>query len=286
MIKTNGEQLFAISVLGKVAPPVVTFPYQITHDGNASMLPSLGGITYNFGIGDKVFGRVGDHVEPGVSCKADEEDSNKAFNLLSCIGNKATVWSGKAEGTSGTVTGKHSVINHVLVQFSTKVLDKLKIGDEIQIRASGQGLCLSDYPGIKVMNISVDLLEKLAIVEKKGFIELPVAAKIPAYLAGSGIGTNTAQLGDVDIMATDQETKRRFELQNLRIGDLVAIEDISSHWGFLYRKDAISIGVVVHADSVVAGHGPGVSVIISANKSNLTPVVKVGSNVGDYLGLV
>jgi hypothetical protein len=40
--------------------------FSLGHDGMSTVLPGVGGITYNVKIGDGVFGWAGDHVEPGV----------------------------------------------------------------------------------------------------------------------------------------------------------------------------------------------------------------------------
>lgn len=285
-LRTNAEELIEVAVAGKVAPQVASFPYEVRYDGIALVLPSVGGITYGFSVGDRVFGRFGCHVEPGASCKATDPDANRAFNLLSCVGNVAAVWSGRAEGAIGTVTGKHSVINHVLVHFKRESLEKLNIGDEIQIRAVGQGLGLQDHPDVKLMNLSPELFNRLGAMEVGGAINVPVAATIPACLMGSGIGTNAAQLGDVDVMTADREALRDAGLEDLRLGDLVAITDMSSHWGCVYEKGAVTVGVVVHGDSVVAGHGPGVTILMSARGGELRPVVTAGANIGELLSLL
>ncbi len=88
-------------------------------------MPGVGGITYNLRVGDLACGWEADHVEPGVSVENKENDArsgqaaNTAFNVLSCVGNKATVVTGDAKGAEGTVTGKHGGIEHVLVDFPT-----------------------------------------------------------------------------------------------------------------------------------------------------------------------
>ncbi len=277
-LRTNAGNLFKQSVLARVAPPVAAFPYEIGHDGIARILPSVGGITYNFTLGDRVFGRIGDHVEPDVSCRADQDDGNRALNLLSCIGNEGLVLSGRAENSAGIVIGKHSVINHVIVHFAYDVLDKLKVGDEIQFRAWGQGLALLDYPKIRIMNLAPDLVERMDLDQANGQIQVQVSAIIPPFLAGSGIGSNAAQLGDIDIMTADKETVKQFNLENLRIGDFVAVEDVSADWGAVYKKDAVTIGIIMHGDSNVSGHGPGITVIMSGDRTNIKPVIKDGSN--------
>ena len=59
-----------------------------------------------------------------------------------------------------------------------------------------------------------------------------------------------------DIMTQDKAENRKFHLDALCFGDLVAIQDHDNHHGPHYLKGAISIGVVVHSDSFTSGHGP------------------------------
>ncbi len=105
-------------------------------------------------------------MEPGVSIENKENDArsgqaaNTALNVLSCIGNKATVVNGDAKGAEGTVTGKHG-IEHVLVDFPSEVLEKLTLGDKILVKAFGVGLKLVDFPEIKVLNMDPALLDAL-----------------------------------------------------------------------------------------------------------------------------
>ena len=49
----------------------------------------------------------------------------------------------------------------------------------------------------------------------------------------------------------------RFGLDELRLGDLVAIIDADNSFGRVYRSGAVTIAVVSHGMSHIAGHGPG-----------------------------
>jgi Domain of unknown function (DUF4438), C-terminal len=61
----------------------------------------------------------------------------------------------------------------------------------------------------------------------------------------------------------DAETVRRYQLGTLRFGDLVAIADADSRFGRSYRRGFVSVGCIVHGESTVAGHGPGVATLLS-----------------------
>ena len=202
MLKTNQDRLVMQSVLGEIQHPTVKeLPVRLDCDGVAHTLPNTGSITYNVKLGDSVYGLAGDHIEPGVTIKNhNAARENEALNVLSCIGNDAVVVSGDAKGAKGFVTGTHGGVEHVLIYFAREDLEKMVIGDKIQVRAYGQGLKLLDYPQVSVMNCDPRVLEKMNITEENGKLRVPVAAISPAYLMGSGYGEPTACFGDYDIM--------------------------------------------------------------------------------------
>ena len=222
-------------------------------------------------------------MEPDVSMKNENNDENLALMTYSCIGNEAIVVSGDAKGRKGYVIGKHGGINHVLVHFDD--LEGLKIGDEILVKAHGQGLKLLDYPDIKVYNIDPNLLERIPIREEKGKLIFPVTVKIPAELMGSGVGANNPAGGDYDIITNDEQTIKEIGIDKVRIGDFVAIENHDNSYGMGgYRKGAISIGVVVHSNCVLAGHGPGVVVIMTSASGKIEPILDEKANLRNFMG--
>ena len=291
MLELNLDELVMMSVMGEVAPPVVRDPYRITHNGRPVVLPGVGGITYNVRVGDPAIGWAADHVEPGVSVTNREKHPlgdkivNTAFNMYSCIANTALVASGDAKGDKGLVTGKHGGIEHVLVDFNPEVLEKLLPGDRILIKSFGVGMEITNYPDIKVMNVDPKFLMSLDINEKDGKLEVPVSCLVPAAIMGSGIGHNQVYTGDYDIQLFDEGTVLGYDLNKLRFGDIVAIIDADHSYGRIYKKGAVSIGVVVHSDCVVAGHGPGVTTIMTCSAGQIEPRVDPKANIAYYLGI-
>lgn len=285
-MKLNLERLVRLSVYGEISSPTIISPYRVSSNGKGLVLPTLGGITYNVRVGDPALGWVGDHVEPGVSLKNRDRDESNALNILSCIGNKARVISGDAKGEIGIVTGKHGGIEHVLVDFPERVLEKLNIGDKIQIESYGQGLEILDFPNIKVMNISPELFKLLNIRENGSKLEIGVRKVIPAELMGSGIGSASSFSGDYDIMTQDKDTLKELGLEDLKLGDIVGVKDMDNRYGRTYRRGARSVGVVIHCDCVQSGHGPGVTVILSSpddsldffedENANIAQILKIG----------
>jgi hypothetical protein len=177
------------------------------------------------------------------------------------------------------VTGKHGGVNHVLVDFDTKILRELNIGDQIQIYACGLGLQLPDYPDIEVTNCAPGLIRRWAPRAAGRGLEVRVTHTLPAAIIGSGLGKNNVWRGDVDIQLFDGPTRRRYHLETLRFGDLVAVIDSDARHGAAWRSGRITIGVVVHSDSTVAGHGPGVTPLLTGPASLLHPVCDNAANI-------
>ncbi|OGZ40738.1 MAG: DUF4438 domain-containing protein [Candidatus Portnoybacteria bacterium RIFCSPLOWO2_02_FULL_39_11] len=289
MLKLNLENLVKVAVMGEVASPVHRPGYQVSHEGQPFNLPSVGGITYNVKIGDLVAGWIGDHIEPGVSTYNKEgkdgrvSSENIGYNTLACIGNEAKLISGPAKGGKGVVTGMHGGVEHVLIDFPDNVMAKISYGDKVQITAFGMGLAVEDLADITIFNLDPDLLFKINPKIDKGKIKIPVVAKIPPYLMGSGLGYGSVVSGDYDITMADEATNKKLGLDKLRFGDLVAIADTDNSFGRTYRPGALTIGVVVHSDCVLAGHGPGVTTIMTSRSGKIEPVINKDANIGYYL---
>ncbi len=278
--------------MGDVSNPIFGYsPYRITTDGNPVVLPGVGGITYNIRVGDLAVGWEADHVEPGVSIKnRDKEDvlpraANFGLNFLACIGNEAVVTSNVAKGKKGIVTGKHGGIEHVLIDFEPQVLEKLVIGDKILVKTYGVGLKLADFPDVKLMNMDPKLLNSMNIGGKDKKLHVRVTHLIPAAIMGSGLGATHAYSGDYDIQLFDKTTVSKYGLEDLRFGDIVAITDADHSFGRIYRKGYTSIGIIVHSDCVIAGHGPGVTTLMTARNRHLKPVIDKNANIARILKL-
>ena len=290
MLRTNKDKLVMISIQGRVSYPVRRAAYTVTYDGQSVVVPGVGGITYNIKVGDCAFGWEADHVEPGVSTVVNEEKRdappNYAYNILACAGNQARVINGDAKGALGVVTGHHGGIEHVLIDFAQEALEKLCIGDKILIKAYGQGLKSLDYPEIKIYNLDPSLLEKMNIKEiGDGNINVPVTCEIPAKLMGSGLGSASVASGDYDITTADKKMVEKYKLNRIRFGDIVAISDADNSYGRSYREGAVSVGIVVHSDCVIAGHGPGVATLLTSTTSKIKFHIDTDANIANYLNI-
>ena len=292
MLRMNVDRLVKISVIGEVSSPIFwRSAYRISSEGKPVVLPGVGGITYNIRVGDLAVGWMADHVEPGVSVKNKEKDerypggANMALNILACVGNEAIVVSGDAKGAKGVVTGKHGGIEHVLIDFPTEAMEKMLIGDKILIKAFGLGLKLLDYPDIKVMNADPNFLEAIGIKPMDDKIEVPVTHIIPASIMGSGLGADQTYSGDYDIQLFDESIVKEYGLEDLRLGDLVAIQDADHSYGRIYLKGAMTIGIVVHTNSVISGHGPGVTTLLTSRTGKIVPRIDSDANIAKILKL-
>jgi hypothetical protein len=290
VIKTNADKLIKISVMGEVSSPIVSKSiYRISANGIPAVLPGVGGITYNLRVGDFACGWEADHVEPGVSVENKENDSrygnaaNIAFSVFSCIGNQALVVNGDAKGSVGFVTGKNGGIEHVLVDFQSDVLEKLIPGDKILIKAIGVGLKLLDYSSIKIMNMDPKFLKVLNPKEINDKLLVPVTHIIPAAIMGSGLGKSHAYSGDYDLQMFDRKSIQEYGLDDLKIGDIVAITDADHSFGRIYRQGAVSVGIVVHTNCITAGHGPGITSLMTSSLGNIVPKIDKAANIAYLL---
>jgi hypothetical protein len=102
---------------------------------------------------------------------------------------------------------------------------------------------------------------------------------------GSGLGRATVVRGDYDIQTFDDEMAARYGLRELRMGDIVAIVDADHSYGRIYRSGAISVGVVAHGRSFVAGHGPGVTSLLTSPDGKIEPIVDPDANLATILKL-
>lgn len=288
MLKTNKDKLVKMAVQGTVAPAVEWAPYEIAHDGQLHPVPSTGSITYNVQVGDLACGWRGDHIEPGVSskCTDKEKKPNNGYNYLACVGNEVKIISGEAKGETGVVLGTHGGVEHVMIDFSNDTLEKLTLDDKFLIKSYGQGLLLEDYQDVKCYNLDPAVLEKMQIVEKDGTLEVPVTTIVPAHLMGSGIGQLGVMRGDYDVLTQDQEAVKQHGIDQMKLGDFIAIENADNVYGRTWRKGAITIGIVIHCDSYLAGHGPGIMTVMTTAKKNLIkPVISEAANVGKLLNI-
>jgi hypothetical protein len=291
--RTNRRDLVMVTVSGQVAHPVGRgAPHRVGHDGVARILPGSGGVAVNQRVGDRCVGLAGDHIEPGAALHNNGREivgprngPNLALLTYACVGNVARIISGPCRGQRGTVTGKHGGVEHLMVDFPTPVLRRLQIGDRVQVYSYGLGLRFLDHPDVTVTSCSPRLVYRWGLRSDALRLQAPVTHVLPASIMGSGIGRPDAVRGDYDIQLFDPDIRRRFGLESLRFGDIVAILHSDSRFGRAYRRGSVTIGVVVHGDSTMSGHGPGVLALLTSMSGRIQPLMTPRANLATLLGL-
>jgi len=77
----------------------------------------------------------------------------------------------------------------------------------------------------------------------------------------------------------------KYKLDQLRFGDIVVISGADNSYGRSYREGAVSVGIVVHSDCVIAGHGPGVATLLTSPKGNIKFHLDPEANIANYLNI-
>jgi len=289
-IKTNADRIVAVSAVGEIVAPSLPalpgMPYALSSEGIPFLLPAYGSIVYNVTIGDSAYGWQADCIHPGVSIKLNQDVSNRGLNIFACVGNSAMVMSGAAQGAKGVVTGKSGRFSeHVIIHFEAAILEKLMIGDKIQIRTVGVGLDLIDHPDIKVKSCDPRLLDSLEVAStSEGKLSVPVVGVVPPHLLGAGAGL-TSEGGSMHIQTTDHAALTAAGLDQLRLGDVVALSEYDSSWNHGYLRDGIGVGVVAQGDSPRSGYGPGITLIMTSAANGIAPMITPGVNLKDLFGL-
>ena len=279
-LKTNEFNLVEMSIGGYVTQPSFKNPgYIPNNDGKSVILPGMFGLVNNVKVGDQAFGWAGDHIEPGISIDSENINEHFALHYLVCTGNKALVRSGDAKGSQGIVTGEHA---RNLVHFEQKILDKICIGDQIDIITHGRGLKLIDFPDIELKKVSPKLLNSMNLKKVKNKLIVEVAMELPIRIMGSGAELNSEYV-DQDLMSGDRSLMKKLKIDQMRLGDLIVINHADHKWGRSFKKDHISIAICIHGDSVMTGHGPGIMTIMTGKKNDLGWKINKKANIKNLL---
>jgi len=182
-------------------------------------------------------------------------------------------------------TGRHAGSDD-LIWFPEETIEKLAIGDKVQVKAHGVGLKIKGFEDVRVNKCSPRLLENMGVEIDGDQLVVPVVAEIPGFLMGSGIGSSqNVEPGDYDIQTTDPATNEKYGLKKLRLGDIVLLQDQLCMNGRGYYKGAMTIGTIIHGWSDSAGHGPGVNPLLSTVGGRIRTVIDPRANTALYLGL-
>jgi hypothetical protein len=280
-LTTNADQLVEMAVIGYVSQPAVR-GYITDTEGRAVILPGMSGMVYNARIGDPAFGWAADHLEPGASIAHPDTHADYAMHYLTCVGNRAIVTSGLAKGAEGIVTGEHA---RLLVDFPPDAADLINVDDGIQIRTYGAGLTLTDYPHIILKKCSPKLINSIPIEPVNNrTIRVPVTMELPIQIMGSGAELNP-DFVDQDLMSGDRILMADLGIDQMRLGDLVVINHADHRYGRGYKPGAVTIGLCIHGDSIMTGHGPGILTLMTCDEPCIEWVIDPHANIANYLNI-
>ena len=261
----SGLAPVTVNLLGVVEHPAIgESPYRVDADGRPYVPIGDGGIVLGLTLGDSVFAADADHAAPGACLTHPDEAARHALVLYSCVGNRLRVTTGPAAGAAGAVLGQRGEGGRVIAVFAPDDLARLRPGDQVSVRSSGQGH-RPDWlpPAVTALNAGPGLLDRLPVgpAGRDGVLA-GVRAVLPARLAGNGLG-RPAAAWDLDLQAGPDDGA------DLRLGDLVAITDIDARWNMGYRRGWVSVGVIGHGASPLPGHGPGITMILTGPAADL-----------------
>lgn len=289
MIKTNRASLLEIGVIGEITHPSIDSRYVNNWDGKPSIGLGQGGIVYNIKPGDSCFNwAFGEKVESGVSVDGiGNEGAKGSFRNFTCVGNQAKVVKGEAKGKKGIVVGKVGGLpesgHHVVIYFSQDILEELNIGDKVQVRSIGVGLKFIDYPAVRAVGLSPQLLDTMGLKDINSKLGVPVTTVIPPEYVGMGSGGAPVEASCWNVMT--QSPDALVHLKDVKLGDIVALENILSAWGRGFFEGAYTIGVVSTGSSGKLGQGIGVTTIMTCREGEITPILDPDANIGKHFKL-
>jgi hypothetical protein len=287
-VQTNRRRLVTQVLAGEVWPALSDrHAYRVDPEGQPFSLPGMGGVTLGVHCGDPATGYAADHVEPGLSVRHRDPAANMALQYLTCVGNTVCVAAGPATGAEGFVIGQHA---YVLVDMAAEEMESVTTGDPVTVLAEGQGLRLDDHPAITVKNCSPRLLDALPGASRSdGRLEVHVARIVPAAAMGAGVGM-ISEYANTDLMGAyaGLPDDLSLGLEDLRIGDVVALVDQDHRFGRGHRQGWLTIGVISTGHCMAFGHGPGPSSILTgpaeafdlrtAADANLSTILTAGES--------
>jgi len=272
----SGLKAVAVNVLGVVEHPALgDTPYRVDADGRPYLPVGDGGLVLGVRLGDPVSAVAGDHVAPGACLVHPEPAARHALVSYGCIGNPAEVRTGRAAGARGVVLGKRGEDGRLITGFRQQDLARMRPGDQVTVRASGQGWRHTGVPPeVVVLNAAPGLLAALPVARQgHGPMTVGVRAALPSKLAGNGIG-RPAAAWDLDLqLGTGAAGEGQPPgADRLLLGDLVAVTDLDARHNMGFRRGWLTVGVVVHGASPMPGHGPGLTPILTGPAAALCAV--------------
>ena len=130
------------------------------------------------------------------------------------------------------MTGEHA---RNLIHFENKTLEKICVGDQIDIIAHGRGLKLLDFPEIELKKIDPNLLKSMNLNVINNKLIVDVAIELPIRIMGSGAELNSEYV-DQDLMSGDRDLMKKLKIDQMKLGDLIVINHADHKWGRSFKK--------------------------------------------------
>lgn len=261
----------AMNLLGVVEHPAFesASPYLVDRDGHPFLPTGDAGVVLGVRLGDRIDATAGEQVVPGLTLVHPDPAARASLTALSCVGNTLTVRTGAAAGARGSVVGKRGEAGRVIGSFEQAILARMRPGDQVSVRAVGQGWAPDGLDAAVVaLNTAPGMLARLGVaVAPDGGVDAPVAAVFPARTAGNGIG-RPAHQWDIELQVVGRPA-------GLRLGDLVTVDDLDVRHNVGFRRGWRTVGVIVSGASRLPGHGPGLTALLTGPRE-LVRVVEAG----------
>jgi hypothetical protein len=279
-------RLVTVSMLGAVEHSALDgSPYRIDRDGRPYVPAGDGGIVLGLELGDSVFALEADHAAPGACLVHADPAARHALAAYACVGNEVRVRTGAAAGARGVVLGKRGEEGRVIAGFAAADLARIRPGDEVSVRARGQGWRPPGLPPeVAVMNLDPGILPVLPIVLPSTgtgagaqAVAVSVRVTVPSRLAGNGIG-RPAAAWDLDLQLPPPGPDGAGDVL---LGDLVAVSDLDVRHNMGYRRGWVTVGIAVHGASPLPGHGPGITPLLTGPAA----VLPVNADAAGHVGL-
>jgi uncharacterized protein DUF4438 len=271
-------RLVTVNLLGAVEHPALDgSPYRIDRNGRPYVPAGDGGIVLGLELGDSAFALDADHAAPGACLVHADPATRQALAAYACVGNEVRVRTGEAAGARGVVLGKRGEEGRVVAGFAAADLSRMRPGDEVSVRARGQGWRPPGLPPeVAVMNLDPGIVPLLPIALPAtgtgagggtAAVAVSVRVTVPSRLAGNGIG-RPAAAWDLDLQLPPPGPDGAGDVA---LGDLVAVSDLDVRYNMGYRRGWMTVGIVVHGASPLPGHGPGITPLLTGPAAALRP---------------
>ena len=101
---------------------------------------------------------------------------------------------------------------------------------------------------------------------------------------GSGAELN-AEFVDQDLMSGYRALIADLGIDQMRLGDLIAIRDVDHRFGRSFRPGWVAICLCIHGYSVMTGHGPGILTLMTGPADELGFKINPGANIAAFCNM-